>query len=40
MMNEESTTPSRNPVSLFFQRLSQVCTGQFSDLPIKHVFEG
>lgn len=24
MMNEETTSPSRNPVSLFFQRMSQV----------------
>lgn len=29
MMNEESTAPSRNPISLFFQRLSQVCQHLF-----------
>ncbi|XP_055312047.1 protein RER1 [Sitodiplosis mosellana] len=27
MMNEESTTPSRNPISVFFQRLSQIYQG-------------
>lgn len=42
-MNEESTTPSRNPVSLFFQRLSQVCVDfiiskmQLLSLCVRHV---